>query len=220
MGAANCETISGSVNPVTFEAQRQARPRPRAPVRGPTLGASGVALHRERAPADPPSAGLSGTFLYDSSLEGRRFELSVPRLRLARVGAPCPRLRFLPRQHAFFRRNIMFNLPTFSSSPTPDPSSAWYPWIGTTFRVHGVFYRNSTAWSSDFGTTGRRVSWYSVPQAGGKIRTCSEFEMTEHRAIAINKCRPWSSVFAARAAFDSSKKPCRTAFLGGQFEKY
>jgi hypothetical protein len=26
-----------------------------------------------------------------------------------------------------FRRNIMFNLPTFSSSPTPDPSSAWYP---------------------------------------------------------------------------------------------
>jgi hypothetical protein len=43
--------------------------------------------------------------------------------------------------------------------------------------------------------------------------------MTDHRAIAINKCRPWSSVFAARAAFDSSKKPCRTAFLGGQIEK-
>ena len=36
MDAANCETISGSVNPVTFEAQRQARPR--APVRGSTLG--------------------------------------------------------------------------------------------------------------------------------------------------------------------------------------
>src|SRR5271156_1694519 len=63
----------------------------------------------------------------DSPVEGTRFELSVPRPRLARVGAPCPRLRFLPRQHAFFRRNIMFNLPTFSSSPTPDPSSAWYP---------------------------------------------------------------------------------------------
>jgi hypothetical protein len=106
----------------------------------------------------------------------------------------------------------MFNLPTFSSSPTPDPSSAWYPWIGTTFRVHGVFYRNSTAWSSDFGTTGRRVSWYSVPQQVGKIRTCSEFEMTEHRAIAINKCRPWSSVFAARAAFDSSKNPAERPF--------
>jgi hypothetical protein len=29
----------------------------------------------------------------------------------------CPRLRFLPRRHAFFRRNIIFNLPTFSSSP-------------------------------------------------------------------------------------------------------
>jgi hypothetical protein len=43
--------------------------------------------------------------------------------------------------------------------------------------------------------------------------------MTDHRAIAINKCRPWSSVFAARPAFDSSKKPCRTAFLGGQIEK-
>jgi len=52
----------------------------------------------------------------DSLLEGTRFELSVPRPRLPRVGAPCPRLRFLPRQRAFSRRNIMFNLPTFSSS--------------------------------------------------------------------------------------------------------
>jgi hypothetical protein len=54
-------------------------------------------------------------FARDSLLEGTRFELSVPRPRLPRVGAPCPRLRFLPRQHAFFRRSIMFNLPTFSS---------------------------------------------------------------------------------------------------------
>src|SRR5271155_52806 len=142
----------------------------------------------------------------DAPVEGTRFELSVPRPRLPRVGAPCPRLRFLPRQHASFQRNIMFNLPTFSSSPTPDHLRPDTPWIGTTLRVHGVFYRNSTAWSSDFGTTGRRVSWYSVPQGGGKIRTCSGFEMTEHRAIASNKCRPWTSVCAARAAFDKFQK--------------
>ena len=127
----------------------------------------------------------------------------------------------------FFRGNTHFSGATSCSTCQRSPAARplthlrpGTPWIGTTFRVHGMFYRNSTAWSSDFGTTGRRVSWYSVPQGGGKFRTCSEFEMTEHRAIAINKCRPWSSVFAARTAFDSSKKPCRTALLGGQFEQH
>src|SRR5271155_2297024 len=172
------------------------------------IGSGPGSLARDRGFADAP-------------VEGTRFELSVPRPRLPRVGAPCPSVaisseatRIFPAQHHVQLANVL---------QQPDPLThlrPGTPWIGTIFRVHDMFYRNSTAWSSDFGTTGRRVSWYSVPQGGGKFRTCSEFEMTEHRAIAINKCRPWSSVFAARAAFDSSKKPCRTAFLGGQFEKY
>jgi hypothetical protein len=45
-------------------------------------------------------------------------------------------------QRAFFRRNIMFNLPMLPKQPTADPSSVWHPWIGTTFHVRGVFYRS------------------------------------------------------------------------------
>jgi hypothetical protein len=97
----------------------------------------------------------------------------------------------------FFRGNTHFSGATSSSTCQRSPAARplthlrpGTPWIGTTFRVHGMFYRNSTAWSSDFGTTGRRVSWYSVPQEGGKIRTCSEFEMTEHRAPVLSiECR-------------------------------
>src|SRR3984893_4751722 len=54
------------------------------------------------------------------------------------------------RQRAFSSAISCANLPIFTKHPTPDPSSAWHPWIGRTFRVHGVFYRNLTAWSSDW----------------------------------------------------------------------
>jgi hypothetical protein len=118
-----------------------------------------------------------------------------------------------------FRRNIMFNLPTFSSSPTPDPSSAWYPLDRNDLQSSWYVLSEFDGLVKQFRDNRQACQLVQRSQEGGKIRTCSEFEMTDHRAIAINKCRPWSSVFAARAAFDSSKKPCRTAFLGGQIEK-
>jgi hypothetical protein len=106
-----------------------------------------IARNKPPAPSDRTHAVILPAHreLADAPLEGTRFELSVPRPRLPRVGAACPRLRFLPRQHAFFRRNIIFNLPTFSSSPTPDPIFGLVP-LGSErpFRVHGMFYRNST----------------------------------------------------------------------------
>ena len=88
-----------------------------------------------------------------------------------------------------FRGNTHFSGATSSSTCQRSPATRPLthlrpstPWIGTTFRVHGMFYRNSTAWSSDFGTTGRRVSWYS---GRCKIRTCSE-----HRAPVLSiECR-------------------------------
>jgi hypothetical protein len=79
MDAANCETISGSVNPVTFEAQRQARPQ--APVRGSTLGRI-VLLYLPDSNSfrqvDPLRVERDRGFA-DSLLEGDGFELPVPR---------------------------------------------------------------------------------------------------------------------------------------------
>ena len=67
------------------------------------------------------------------------------------LGCACEGIKhdFL-RQRAFSSAISCANLPIFTKQPTPDPSSAWHRWIGTTFRVHGVFYRNLTAWSSDW----------------------------------------------------------------------
>ena len=56
-----------------------------------------------------------------------------------------------------FPRNIMFELANVPKRPTPDPSRRGTPWIGTSFGVRGMFYRNSTAWSSDFGTWTRHL---------------------------------------------------------------
>jgi hypothetical protein len=78
MDAANCETISGSVNPVTFEAQRQARPQ--APVRGSTLGRI-VLLYLPDSNSfrqvDPLRVERDRGFA-DSLLEEAGFEPSVP----------------------------------------------------------------------------------------------------------------------------------------------
>jgi hypothetical protein len=82
-----------------------------------------------------------------------------------------------PRQRAFSSAISCANLPIFTKQPTPDPSSAWHPWIGTSFRVHGVFYRNLTAWSSD---------WYMDADIAhrGAVRGAEE-ERLNHQAVSF-----------------------------------
>jgi hypothetical protein len=77
-------------------------------------------------------------------LEIVEFEACGEAVHGAQIQPAEPVEQLLRRPVQFFFRGVGIS----SKQPTPDPSLVWQPWIGTTFRVLGMFYRNSIAWSS------------------------------------------------------------------------